>query len=90
MAHIDPGDTITTLENNADEPLPGYKKVKPMVFSGLYPADTDDYDHLRQALEKLKLNDASLEFEVETISTIGSIFYANHRIVGAGNSLNNG
>ena len=71
MAHIDPGDTITTLENNADEPLPGYKKIKPMVFSGLYPADTDDYDHLRQALEKLKLNDASLEFIPETSEALG-------------------
>ena len=71
MAHIDPGDTITTLENSADEPLPGYKKIKPMVFSGLYPADTDDYDHLRQALEKLKLNDASLEFIPETSEALG-------------------
>ena len=53
MAHIKPGDTITTLEKNATESLSGYKKIKPMVFSGLYPADTDDYDHLRQALEKL-------------------------------------
>ena len=71
MAHIEPGDTITTLEKNATESLPGYKKIKPMVFSGLYPADTDDYDHLRQALEKLKLNDASLEFIPETSEALG-------------------
>ncbi len=71
MAHINPGDTITTLEKNATNQLPGYKKIKPMVFSGLYPADTDDYDQLRQALEKLKLNDASLEFIPETSEALG-------------------
>ena len=71
MAHIEPGDTITTLEKNATEPLPGYKKIKPMVFSGLYPANTDDYDNLRQALEKLKLNDASLDFLPETSEALG-------------------
>ena len=71
MAHIKPGDTITTLEKNATQSLPGYKKIKPMVFSGLYPADTDYYDHLRQALEKLKLNDASLEFIPETSEALG-------------------
>ena len=49
MGHIEPGDTITSKDNMAKEPLPGYKKVKPMVFSGLYPADADDYDQLRQA-----------------------------------------
>ena len=56
--------------------MPGYKKIKPMVFSGLYPADTDDYDHLRQALEKLKLNDASLEFIPETSEALGFGFDA--------------
>jgi GTP-binding protein LepA len=71
MSHIEPGDTITIKDNNALEPLPGYKKVKPMVFSGLYPADSDDYDQLRQALEKLKLNDASLEFTPETSEALG-------------------
>ena len=55
----------------AKEPLAGYKKIKPMVFSGLYPADSDDYDNLRQALEKLKLNDASLEFIPETSEALG-------------------
>ena len=71
MGHIEPGDTITVKENRADQALSGYKKVKPMVFSGLYPADADDYDQLRQALEKLKLNDASLEFMPETSDALG-------------------
>ena len=71
MEHIEPGDTITSKENMADKPLPGYKKIKPMVFSGLYPADADDYDQLRQALDKLKLNDASLEFTPETSEALG-------------------
>jgi GTP-binding protein LepA len=71
MGHIESGDTITVKENRADQELSGYKKIKPMVFSGLYPADADDYDQLRQALEKLKLNDASLEFTPETSDALG-------------------
>ena len=71
MSHIEPGDTITTKESTAQEPLDGYKKIKPMVFSGLYPADADEYDNLRNALEKLKLNDASLEFTPETSEALG-------------------
>ena len=71
MGHIEPGDTITLKSSMAIDPLPGYKKVKPMVFSGLYPAEADDYDQLRQALEKLKLNDASLEFTPETSEALG-------------------
>ena len=71
MSHIEPGDTITTKEYMATKRLPGYKKIKPMVFSGLYPADADDYDQLRQALEKLKLNDASLDFTPETSEALG-------------------
>jgi len=71
MSHIEPGDTITIKENVAKERLPGYKKIKPMVFSGLYPVDADDYNHLRQALEKLKLNDASLDFMPETSEALG-------------------
>ncbi|MBT7112829.1 MAG: elongation factor 4 [Candidatus Marinimicrobia bacterium] len=69
--HVLPGDTLTTKENPASEPLPGYEEMKPMVFSGMYPADADDYEQLRQALEKLKLNDASLIFEPETSEAMG-------------------
>ena len=71
VSHILPGDTITTKANAADEALPGFKEIKPMVFSGLYPSDADDYDQLRLALEKLKLNDASLLFEPETSEALG-------------------
>ena len=71
MSHVEPGDTITLKEFESKKPLPGYKKIKPMVFSGLYPADADDYNQLRQSLEKLKLNDASLEFSPETSEALG-------------------
>tara|TARA_B100000686_G_C16806440_1_gene991154 strand:- start:17668 stop:19470 length:1803 start_codon:yes stop_codon:yes gene_type:complete len=71
MNHVQPGDTLTVKENKAENQLPGYRKMKPMVFSGLYPVDSDDYDNLRQALEKLKLNDASLEFLPETSEALG-------------------
>jgi GTP-binding protein LepA len=71
VSHILPGDTITTKENAASKPLSGFKEIKPMVFSGLYPSDSDDYDQLRLALEKLKLNDASLLFEPETSEALG-------------------
>lgn len=60
------GDTITTALNGAEQQLPGYEKVKPMVFAGFYPTDNDDYTNLRDALEKLQLNDASLVYEPET------------------------
>lgn len=60
------GDTITTFINGTTDPLPGYQKVKPMVFAGFYPTDNDDYANLRDALEKLQLNDASLVYEPET------------------------
>ncbi len=60
------GDTITLFQNPATEALPGYKQVKPMVFAGIYPTDNDDYHDLRDALEKLQLNDSSLAFEPET------------------------
>ena len=63
IADIRVGDTITHVERPAQEPLPGYKPVLPMVFCGIYPADGADYDSLREALEKLRLNDASLSFE---------------------------
>ncbi|MBR1977297.1 translation elongation factor 4 [bacterium] len=65
------GDTITNAENPAPEPLAGYKEAKPMVFSGLYPVDNDQYHDLKEALEKLKLNDSSITFEPETSSALG-------------------
>lgn len=65
------GDTITDLDNPAAEPLPGYRKVTPMVYCGLYPIDSVDYDSLRDALDKLKLNDASLLYEPETSIALG-------------------
>jgi GTP-binding protein LepA len=65
------GDTLTSARGGAAEPLPGYKDVKPTVFAGLYPTDSDDYPELRDALEKLKLNDASLFYEPETSQALG-------------------
>jgi GTP-binding protein LepA len=65
------GDTLTTQPGPASEPLPGYKEVKPMVFSGLFPSDSDEYPELRDALEKLKLNDAALFYEPETSQALG-------------------
>jgi len=65
------GDTITLADNPAKEPLPGYRKVNPMVFCGIYPADGAKYEDLRDALEKLQLNDASLVYEAETSAALG-------------------
>ncbi len=65
------GDTVTNAENPCDEPLPGYRKVNPMVYSGIYPADGAKYEDLREALEKLQLNDASLSYEPETSIALG-------------------
>ena len=65
------GDTVTDAENPCKEALPGYKKVMPMVYCGLYPADGAKYQDLRDALEKLQLNDASLQFEAETSVALG-------------------
>lgn len=65
------GDTITLADNPTKEPLPGYKEAKPMVFSGLYPSNADDFAELRDALEKLKLNDAALQFEPESSVALG-------------------
>ncbi|MBE7705751.1 MAG: elongation factor 4 [Cyanobacteria bacterium SIG30] len=65
------GDTITHVENPAPEALEGYKEAKPMVFSGLYPVDNDQYQDLKEALEKLRLNDSSITFEPETSSALG-------------------
>lgn len=65
------GDTVTSVTNPALEPLPGYRKVVPMVYCGLFPLDSADYEELREALEKLKLNDAALSFEPETSAALG-------------------
>ncbi|MDF2815829.1 MAG: GTP-binding protein LepA [Paenibacillus sp.] len=65
------GDTITEAKRPAAEPLPGYRKINPMVYCGLYPIETSDYNDLREALEKLELNDASLKYEPETSSALG-------------------
>ena len=65
------GDTVTATENPAPEPLPGYRGVTPMVYCGLYPVDSADYDNLKDALEKLQLNDAALVFEPETSVALG-------------------
>ena len=65
------GDTVTLADRPASEPLPGYRKVNPMVFCGVYPADGADYENLKEALEKLQLNDASLSFEPETSGALG-------------------
>jgi GTP-binding protein LepA len=65
------GDTITSAKNGATEPLPGYRKLNPMVFCGLYPIDTAKFNDLREALEKLQLNDSALQFEPETSQALG-------------------
>ncbi|MBQ6831422.1 MAG: translation elongation factor 4 [Oscillospiraceae bacterium] len=65
------GDTVTTVENPASEALPGYRQVQPMVYSGVYPADGAKYQDLREALEKLKLNDASMSYELESSIALG-------------------
>ncbi len=65
------GDTITTKRDKAEEPLEGYKPMKSMVYSGIYPIEPNKYDHLKEALEKLKLNDASLTYDVETSEALG-------------------
>ena len=71
VADTQVGDTITTVEGGAAEPLPGYRPVQPMVYSGVYPADGAKYQDLREALEKLKLNDASFVYELESSIALG-------------------
>ena len=71
LSEIYVGDTITQSSNPAEEPLKGYKKVQPMVYCGIYPIDGSEYENLKVALEKLKLNDAALEFEQETSQALG-------------------
>src|SRR5690625_4375788 len=65
------GDTITHVDNPAEEPLPGYRRLNSMVFCGLYPVDSDNYNDLREALERLELNDSALEYEPETSQALG-------------------
>ena len=74
LSDVHVGDTITLKDEPAEEPLKGYKRVTPMVYCGLYPIDGSQYEELKEALEKLKLNDASLEFEPETSAALGSGF----------------
>ena len=69
--HVNVGDTITHKNNPTETPLPGYRKLNPMVFCGIYPIDSNDYDDLREALDKLRLNDASLIYEPETSQALG-------------------
>ena len=71
VSEIHVGDTITLKDNKAEKPLPGYRKVVPMVYCGMYPADGSDYENLKSALEKLALNDASLFYEPETSVALG-------------------
>ncbi|RKZ34218.1 elongation factor 4, partial [bacterium] len=71
IAHTRIGDTITDAEEPVESPLPGYREAKPMVFSGFYPANNEEFESLREALSKLKLNDASLIFEPETSTALG-------------------
>ena len=74
LSDVRVGDTITLKDEPAEAPLPGYKKVNPMVYCGIYPIDGSDYENLKIALEKLKLNDAALEYEPETSGALGSGF----------------
>jgi GTP-binding protein LepA len=76
VSDIKTGDTLTTRLNGASEPVEGYREVKPMVFSGIYPVDKADYEDLRGALEKLKLNDSSISYEPETSAALGFGFRA--------------
>ncbi len=71
VGDLEVGDTLTLVANPAKEQLPGYKPMKPMVFAGLYPTDADDYPELRDALEKLQLNDSALTYEAETSQALG-------------------
>ncbi len=71
LSDVRVGDTVALKDNPPDEPLPGYKKANPMVYCGLYPVDGSDYENLKVALEKLKLNDAALEYEPETSTALG-------------------
>lgn len=71
LTDIKIGDTITSAQNPSEQPLPGYKEIKPMVFSGIYPLDTSEYERLKAGLAKLQLNDASLTFQAESSTALG-------------------
>src|SRR5205823_8283494 len=71
VARLRVGDTLTSARRRASEPLPGYREVRPMVFCGLFPIDTDRYEDLRDALDRLALNDAALSYEPETSQALG-------------------
>ena len=71
LGHARVGDTITSVDNPAAEPVPGFKEARPMVFCGLYPSESDAYENLKMALEKLQLNDAAFTFEPETSQALG-------------------
>ena len=74
LSDIRVGDTVTTKDNPAKEPLPGYKEVKSMVYSGIFPADGSDYEELKEAINKLQLNDAALKYELESSAALGHGF----------------
>src|SRR3990172_4290952 len=71
LAHAKVGDTVTLARRPAEEPLPGFKEIKPQVFAGLYPVESNEYEAMREALQKLKLNDASLHYEPENSQALG-------------------
>ena len=71
LKHAKVGDTVTHAKNGAEKPLPGYKEVKPMVYSGLYPTNSDDYEGLRDALDRFRLNDSALIYQPETSAALG-------------------
>jgi len=71
VSDIRVGDTVTSVDNPCDSPLPGFREIKPVVFSSIYPVDSNDYDELKTSLEKLKLNDASLVFEKDSSAALG-------------------
>ena len=81
ISDIEIGDTVTLEKNSANERLPGYKPIKPMVFSGMYPVDSADYSELRNSLEKMQLNDSSLTFEPETSGALGFGFRIGYLVL---------
>src|SRR5699024_9021330 len=76
LDHARVGDTLTTIEEPAEDPIQGYKEPQPMVFSGIFPTQSDDFEDLRSALDKLQLNDASLTYQPETSKALGFGFRA--------------